>query len=126
LRERRKKERQQGGTPATFIALRKRSTIVSEPKAQTDRKRKPVKPAKTPLITGSKKVSANLPLEDHRKLSMAASMTGRRREDIILDAIRDACSWVVISDRRTPAVPDANDDRPREADGVKLPDEKAA
>jgi hypothetical protein len=82
---------------------------VADTKERKERKRKPAKPAKTAVVTGYKKISQLAPLDLHRKLVIASSITGRKREDIVLDAIRDAVDWVVIQDhRKTVDVPAAN------------------
>jgi hypothetical protein len=84
----------------------------------TTKKERPRKTAKPPE---GKTVKASLimDVETHRKWIVAASLSGRKREDIALDAIKDACSWVVISDRRKDdAPPVANDDRPRQEESL--------
>lgn len=71
---------------------------------------------KTAAATPTKKVKASILMDadTHRRWVVAASLSGRKRDDIALDAIRDACSWVVISDRRKIDVPDEITDRTEE------------
>lgn len=83
---------------------------------------------KTAVAMTTKKVKASIlmDVETHRRWIVAASLSGRKREDIALDAIRDACSWVVISDRRKLDVPVEITDRAIEVENITAPVEIAA
>jgi hypothetical protein len=103
-----KRDKGRGIAPRGLHLTTNRRTTVADTKAETKKKRKPANPS-----SGKKTIKASLIVdaETHRKWGVAASIEGRKREEIALEALKKAVSWVVIQDHRKTEGPVASDDR---------------